>query len=118
RVAKPTQLSNMTGTTSWYIMPEPLRSRVAANLAKVKASFGYRCAAYEYRIVAEGLVDFSLHYKLMPWDHAAGVLIHAEAGGYTALLDGNPYLPTIFEGGVISASNRECWQMLHDALLG
>jgi fructose-1,6-bisphosphatase/inositol monophosphatase family enzyme len=62
-------------------------------------------------------VDFSLHYKLMPWDHAAGVLIHAEAGGYTALLDGNPYLPTIFEGGVISASNRECWQMLHDALL-
>ena len=28
-------------------MPEPLRSRVAANLAKVKASFGYRCAAYD-----------------------------------------------------------------------
>jgi len=117
RVAKPTRLANMTGTTSWYIMPEPLRSRVAANLPKVKASFGYRCAAYEYRIVAEGLVDFSLHYKLMPWDHAAGVLIHAEAGGYTALLDGSPYLPTVFEGGVISAANRECWQMLHDALL-
>lgn len=117
RVAKPTRLANMTGTTSWYIMPEPLRGRVAANLPKVKASFGYRCAAYEYRIVAEGLVDFSLHYKLMPWDHAAGVLIHAEAGGYTALLDGSPYLPTVFEGGVISAANRECWQMLHDALL-
>ena len=72
---------------------------------------------YEYRIVAEGLVDFSLHYKLMPWDHAAGVLIHGEAGGYSALLDGRPYLPTKFEGGIISAPNRECWQMLHDALL-
>ena len=36
-------------------MPEPMRSRVAANLAKIKASFAYRCAAYEYRIVAEGL---------------------------------------------------------------
>jgi fructose-1,6-bisphosphatase/inositol monophosphatase family enzyme len=53
----------------------------------------------------------------MPWDHAAGVLIHAEAGGYSALLDGSPYLPTKFEGGVISAPNRECWQMVHDALL-
>jgi fructose-1,6-bisphosphatase/inositol monophosphatase family enzyme len=118
RVAKPTTLANMTGVTSWYLMPEPMRTRVAANLAKVKASFGYRCAAYEYRIVAEGLVDFSLHYKLMPWDHAAGVLIHAEAGGYSALLDGSPYLPTRFEGGIISAPNRESWQLVHDALLG
>jgi fructose-1,6-bisphosphatase/inositol monophosphatase family enzyme len=118
RVAKPTSLANMTSTTSWYLMPEPMRSRVAANLAKVKASFAYRCAAYEYRVVAEGLVDFSLHYKLMPWDHAAGVLIHAEAGGYSALLDGSPYLPTKFEGGIISAPNRESWQMVHDALLG
>jgi fructose-1,6-bisphosphatase/inositol monophosphatase family enzyme len=118
RVSQPTTLANMTGVTSWYLMPEPMRSRVAANLAKVKASFGYRCAAYEYRIVAEGLVDFSLHYKLMPWDHAAGVLIHAEAGGYSALLDGSQYLPTKFEGGIISAPNRESWQMVHDALLG
>ena len=118
RVAKPTTLANMTGATSWYLMPEPMRSHVAANLAKVKANFSYRCAAYEYRIVAEGLVDFSLHYKLMPWDHAAGVLIHAEAGGYSALLDGSPYLPTIFQGGIISAPNRESWQMVHDALLG
>ena len=118
RVAKPTALANMTGTTSWYLMPEPQRSRVAANLAKIKASFSYRCAAYEYRVVAEGLVDFSLHYKLMPWDHAAGILIHAEAGGYSALLDGTPYLPTKFEGGIISAPDRESWQLLRDALLG
>jgi fructose-1,6-bisphosphatase/inositol monophosphatase family enzyme len=118
RVSKPTTLANLTGVTSWYLMPEPMRSRVAANLAKVKASFGYRCAAYEYRIVAEGLVDFSLHYKLMPWDHAAGVLIHAEAGGYSALLDGSPYLPTKFQGGIISAPNRESWQTVRDALLG
>ena len=117
-VAKPTGLANLTGTTSWYLMPEPMRSRVAANLAKIKASFAYRCAAYEYRIVAEGLVDFSLHYKLMPWDHAAGVLIHAEAGGYSALLDGSPYLPTKFEGGIISAPDRASWQMIRDALLG
>jgi fructose-1,6-bisphosphatase/inositol monophosphatase family enzyme len=117
RVSKPTTLANMTGTTSWYLMPEPMRSRVAANIAKTRACFAYRCAAYEYRIVAEGLVDFSLHYKLMPWDHAAGVLIHAEAGGYSALLDGSPYLPSKFEGGIISAPSREIWHILRDNLL-
>jgi fructose-1,6-bisphosphatase/inositol monophosphatase family enzyme len=118
RVSKPISLAEMTGTSSWYLMPEPMRSRVAANIAKTGACFGYRCAAYEYRIVAEGLVDFSLHYKLMPWDHAAGVLIHAEAGGYSALFDGSPYTPTRFEGGIISAPNKDIWQVLRDELLG
>ena len=79
----PTDLSEMTGLSSWYLMPEPQRTRTVANLAKTKACFDYRCAAYEYRLIAEGLVHFTLHYKLMPWDHAAGVLIHKEAGGFS-----------------------------------
>jgi fructose-1,6-bisphosphatase/inositol monophosphatase family enzyme len=116
-VSAAASVPEMTGTTSWYLMPEPLRGRVAANLAKVNASFAYRCAAYEYRLIAEGLVDFSLHYKLMPWDHAAGVLIHAEAGGYSALLDGAPYAPTVFSGGILSAPSREAWEALRHALL-
>jgi fructose-1,6-bisphosphatase/inositol monophosphatase family enzyme len=118
RVSKPAALSQMTGTASWYLMPEPLRSQVAANLAKIKASFAYRCAAYEYRLVGSGLVDFSLHYKLMPWDHAAGVLIHAEAGGYSALYDGSPYAPAKLAGGLILAPSKENWQALRDALVG
>ncbi len=118
RVSKTTSLNQMTGTASWHMMPEPLRSRVAANLAKVKAAFTYRCAAYEYRLLVEGLVDFSLHYKLMPWDHAAGVLIHAEAGGYAALYDGTPYLPSKFTGGLMCAPTKESWQILRAALVG
>jgi myo-inositol-1(or 4)-monophosphatase len=99
-------------------MPEPQRSRTVANLAKTKACFNYRCAAYEYRLVAEGLVHFSLHYKLMPWDHAAGVLIHAEAGGYSALLDGSPYAASRHEGGIISAPDRATYELIKRELLG
>jgi len=117
-VAAPVPVSQMNGVSSWYIMPEPMRSKVAANMAKVAAPFSYRCAAYEYRLVAQGLCHFSLHYKLMPWDHAAGILIHAEAGGYTARHDGKPYAPTQTEGGVISAPDKESWQALRDTLLG
>jgi fructose-1,6-bisphosphatase/inositol monophosphatase family enzyme len=63
-------------------------------------------------------VHFALHYKLMPWDHAAGVLIHAEAGGYSACYDGTPYSALRHEGGIIVAPDRESWQMLRHALLG
>lgn len=117
-VAAAVPLAELTGVTSWYLLPEPQRTRAAANLAKVKASFAYRCAAYEYRLVADGHLHFSLHNKLMPWDHAAGVLIHGEAGGYSACLDGAPYRPTIHTGGIISAPDRASWQALRDALIG
>lgn len=118
KVAKPDKLSEMTGLSSWYLMPEPMRSRTVANLAKSKACFNYRCAAYEYRLIADGLVHFTLHYKLMPWDHAAGVLIHAEAGGYSALLDGTPYAASLHEGGIISAPDKATYDLIRREMLG
>jgi fructose-1,6-bisphosphatase/inositol monophosphatase family enzyme len=117
-VARPAALSEMTGLSSWYLMPEPQRSTTVANLAKTRACFNYRCAAYEYRMISEGLCHFSLHYKLMPWDHAAGVLIHGEAGGYSALLDGTPYDATRHAGGIISAPDRATWELINSELVG
>ena len=118
RVRASAPLSEMTGLSSWYLMPEPQRSRTVANLAKTRACFNYRCAAYEYRLIAEGLVHFTLHYKLMPWDHAAGVLIHSEAGGHSALLDGSPYSALRHEGGIISAPDRDAWELIRRELVG
>jgi myo-inositol-1(or 4)-monophosphatase len=54
----------------------------------------------------------------MPWDHAAGVLIHAEAGGFSALLDGTPYAPTRHKGGIISAPDRATYDLIRRELLG
>jgi fructose-1,6-bisphosphatase/inositol monophosphatase family enzyme len=116
--AAPVPLEELLGLAAWYLMPEPQRSRTTAGLAKVKASFSYRCAAYEYRIIADGLVHFALHYKTMPWDHAAGVLIHAEAGGYAAHYDGMPYRPTRHDGGLILAPDAETWATVRQTLIG
>jgi fructose-1,6-bisphosphatase/inositol monophosphatase family enzyme len=33
------------------------------------------------------LVDFKISSRIHPWDHAAGALLAAEAGGKTAFLD-------------------------------
>ncbi len=118
RVKKPAQVSDMIGVSSWYLMPEPERSQTAARAAKTKATFAYRCAAYEYRLISEGHCHFALYWKLMPWDHAAGLLIHAEAGGYSACFDGTPYAPTKISGGVIAAPDKASWEELRGVFLG
>ncbi len=116
-VKKPAELSEMIGISSWYLMDEPDRTAAAGRLAKTKAAFAYRCAAYEYRLICEGHCHFVHYWKLMPWDHAAGLLIHAEGGGYAACFDGTPYAPTKHYGGLIAAPDQASWAALHQALV-
>ena len=116
RVAPPAPVREMAGCASWHHMPEPMRSTVAANLAGFGGAACYRCAAHEYRMTAAGHSHFLVYAKLMPWDHAAGWLLHREAGGYSARFDGSAYLPTTHEGGIICAPDRDSWQAVHETL--
>ena len=118
RVAPPKPLAAMAGSLSWRFMPEPRRSQVCARLPRVAGAWDYRCAAHQYRLQAAGHCDFNIFHRLMPWDHAAGVLLHQEAGGYAARLDGTPYSPASSEGGLICAADRASWQALFDGLFG
>ena len=119
RVAAPAPVGRMVGAVSWGWMPEPLRSRVPARLPRLAAAVNYRCAAHEYRLAAGGHAHLLVYNKLMPWDHAPGWLIHAEAGGHAAQFDGTPYDPARQRaGGLILAPDRASWQAARDALLG
>lgn len=115
-VAKPVPMSQTTGAVSWQYMPEPERSRLARNQTKSLSQFGYRCAAHEYRLLASGHAHFVVYNKLMPWDHLAGVLIHAEAGGYTRRIDGSAYLPSHLDGGILVAPDEESWREIRREL--
>jgi fructose-1,6-bisphosphatase/inositol monophosphatase family enzyme len=55
--------------------------RCCRGSAGVKIFANYRCAGHEYRLLASGGTHFSMYSKLMPWDHLAGCLLVAEAGG-------------------------------------
>ncbi|MCY6380355.1 inositol monophosphatase family protein [Hoeflea prorocentri] len=112
KVAEPTGLDQMVGTISWGFLKEPERSRIAGNLAGIGMPFAFRCSAWEYRLAAAGRAHFVSAHNLMPWDHLAGVLIHAEAGGYTACLDGSPYGPGVNSGGLITATDPESWSLI------
>lgn len=71
-------------------------------------------AAHEYWALAENRVQVSSFSRLKPWDHAAGVLMHEEAGGYSALLDGTPYKPAAQDQkGILSAPSKAVWDQVH-----
>ena len=84
-------------------------TRLVSKVAKVGRKGS---AAHDYLDLVTGVLHFAHFSKLMPWDHAAGVLIHAEAGGYSRLLDGNPYRPVACRAGLLLAPTEGCWRSL------
>ncbi len=116
-VADVCPLEEMVGTISIKDLVYKERRRIAGNLAKTKMAFAYNCSSYEYWLVATGKVHFIGHHKLMPWDHLAGVLIHAEAGGYTARFDGTPYLPGDLSGGILTAPDQQSWEAIRHEII-
>jgi fructose-1,6-bisphosphatase/inositol monophosphatase family enzyme len=62
------------------------------------------CAGVEYLDILAGRADFNLYRMTKPWDHAAGALMLAEAGGEAQRFDGQPYTPAQpVNGGLIAA---------------
>ncbi|MCE1237536.1 MAG: inositol monophosphatase [Hyphomicrobiales bacterium] len=115
-VAAPADLADMHGPISWPYLPAGEREAVCARLPRLWGAYSYRCAAHEYRLLATGAAHVALYGKLMPWDHLAGALIHAEAGGFSAKLDGSPYRPSDLEGGLLLAPDEPTWRRLRAAL--
>jgi len=117
-VAAPAPLERMEGIVGTNFLPEPMRTTVLSNLPRLGSSAWLRCAAHEYRMAAAGSCHVMFYNRLMPWDHAAGWLLHREAGGYSAHFDGRGYRPAQTTGGLICAPDRASWQAVRDGLLG
>ena len=117
-VAAPAPLERMEGIVGTNFLPEPMRTTVLNNLPRLGSTAWLRCAAHEYRMAAAGSCHVMFYNRLMPWDHAAGWLLHREAGGYSAHFDGRDYRPAQTTGGLICAPDRASWQAVRDGLLG
>jgi fructose-1,6-bisphosphatase/inositol monophosphatase family enzyme len=117
RVAGAVPVQEMDAIIGTNFLPQPLRTTVNSNLSRLRMSCWLRCAAHEYRMAAAGYCDLLFYNKLMPWDHAAGWLLHREAGGYSAHFDGTPYRPTHLTGGLICAPDESSWLLAREALL-
>ena len=89
--------------------------RLRPELGAVKS---LRCAGLEYVRLASGENHYCLFTKLMPWDHAPGVLLYREAGGLAKLCDGRDYQAHILEGPpLLMASTETLWRDIRDRLM-
>ncbi len=112
-------LDEMSGTLHAGSHGGPdLKRRVIALRERLKALKSLRCAGAEYLRLANGEMHFTLFSRMLPWDHAPGILIHREAGGLARTLDGRPYDPAEFDGpGLLMAPDAASWEALQAALL-
>jgi fructose-1,6-bisphosphatase/inositol monophosphatase family enzyme len=105
-------LEELVGMAATGFLPKEKRAEIMGNLAKVRYTTCYRCAAHEYRTLAGGYVHYLMYNKLMPWDHLAGSLISTEAGAYVRRFDGSTYLPHHLDGGLLIAVDKDTWELL------
>jgi fructose-1,6-bisphosphatase/inositol monophosphatase family enzyme len=118
--ALPAPISELFGTLGSRTREklEARRDMDARGLPRAVARYG--TIALEYLDLARGeLAYMRCVGRLKPWDHAAGVLIHAEAGGHSELADGEgayrPAPPRAKDGTLILAPDRATWESLSAA---
>ena len=116
RTAPAASLQHMSGVLSSRYFDKETRDHLDQRKQQLARTFSLRCAAHEYLTLNSGETHFSLYRRIMPWDHAAGTLMHAEAGGYHAKLNGCSYTPAEREGGLLLAPDRESWTALRELL--
>lgn len=118
RPADPVPFEQMIGTLNVGYFPDNRHKAVRSAARRFKEVYSYRCAAHDYLALARGEKHFSLYRRLWPWDHAAGVLLLQEAGGYSARLDGDPYRATDRVQGLLSTTDPESWERIRNYLTG
>jgi fructose-1,6-bisphosphatase/inositol monophosphatase family enzyme len=116
-VAAPAAPPAMIGALNFKYFPEELRERLKARRERVSAIRPLFCAGQEYLRLARAEIHFAQFWRIKPWDHAAGVLLHREAGGHAARINGQPYRPTDRDGGLLLAPDAASWQALYDTLM-
>ena len=90
---------------------EPRESTIGAVLP------GLMCAGREYPAVVAGEQHFALFQRILPWDHAPGVLFAEEAGAKARWLDGSAYVPGDMRSGLLVAQNPSVWQCVRETVL-
>ncbi|SNR80557.1 inositol monophosphatase family protein [Puniceibacterium sediminis] len=114
-VSKGGAIGDLTGYLGLYLLPKDKQAEMAATMPNFQRVTSLRCACHEFRMLAQGHVDFVFAAGLTPWDHAAGVLIARQAGGHVALLDGSEYRADAPRSGyLLAASDAATWARIRE----
>jgi fructose-1,6-bisphosphatase/inositol monophosphatase family enzyme len=102
----------MSGSASQFNSSRLKKSH--ENLCIPEHMVRYGCVGREYIDLILGILHFAEYGNLKPWDHAAGVLIHSESGGFSGFIpDGKCYKPTaIFKNKFLLCADKRDWRSL------
>jgi fructose-1,6-bisphosphatase/inositol monophosphatase family enzyme len=109
-IGKP--IEALSGFVPLNLFEGEARKRLALTLPGFARTQSLRCSAMEYRLIAQGHMDFLLTGALQPWDHAAGALICAQAGAHVEMLAGGAYEAGKSRGHLLVAPDRATWNRL------
>lgn len=98
-------IEELVGMMMLTLFPDPYRDAFMRAAASFQRVHSLRCACHEYRLLAQGSIDFTVHARPTPWDFSAGVLAVREAGGAAGFLDGRDYSPLIRDGVLLAANS-------------
>ena len=115
----PTKLFNMIGSVGKR-RREYLKSYYGSKNKNIPNKLlRYRCIGLEYVDLVRGHLHFAEYQNLKPWDHAAGILFHQEAGGFAGYSKtGGQYIPGVNStNNFVAAQNPQNWQEICDFLL-
>jgi fructose-1,6-bisphosphatase/inositol monophosphatase family enzyme len=111
-----TEPTQMTGAAYGRTSAGPRAAQALIGSGRIGALRNLGCSGLEYAEIALGRAQFSLHSRSLPWDHAAGMLIVAEAGGLAGFLGGARYDPRIANRPVLAAADRAAWDTVQDVV--
>lgn len=107
---RPTRMADAAAVLHFNLYPAHVKPTIAGFLPSMRRVIYPGSSCHEYRLLAAGKIDVSLNAMLNPWDHAAGAMILAEAGGVTRLLNGGIHDPMMLTGRMLAATNETLWQ--------
>ncbi|MCY3773253.1 MAG: inositol monophosphatase [Gemmatimonadetes bacterium] len=110
-------LDRIRGVVRTTYLPDSLRPTAEAASGAFMSLESARCAGYNYPSFAKNELQFLFFYRTLVWDHAPGILIVEEAGGFVRRLDGTGYSPVDDRKGLLCATNGEMWMSIQRTLV-
>lgn len=117
RAPAPADPAELRGAVLTRFLDPAARARVlAAAPMFAELGPGLSCCGFDYPRLVDGELDFVLFHRTLPWDHAPGALLLAEAGGTARRPDGTAYRPDDGRTGLLSAADDQCWDLVRPLL--
>lgn len=103
----------ISGRVNFGSFPEERRPILRQHFTETFAlEKSMRCAGQEFLALLDGQMQFRLYNQLWAWDHAPGVLLIREAGGFAGVIRGAPYRPTTRVQALLCARDEPTWRQL------